>query len=96
MCKLEQIYTACTSSILQDLEIFWHGYDIPKSDLFIDSDTLQGIMIYIVSRLNYPQIWTELHIIEEFLPDAVLMSNRAFYMIMVKAACEYLLSLKLP
>lgn len=52
-------------------------------------------MIYLVSRLNYPQIWTELHLIEEFIPPAVQMSNRAFYMIMMKASCEYLLNLSL-
>jgi hypothetical protein len=47
-----------------------------------------------VSRLSYPQIWTELNFIEEYLPDGVMMSNRAFYMIMLKASCEYLINLQ--
>ena len=34
-------------------------------------------------------------LIEEFIPDAVLMSNRAFYMILIKASCEYLIELKI-
>jgi len=33
-------------------------------------------------------------LIEEFIPQGVMMSNRAFYLIMVKASCEYLIDLK--
>ena len=94
LCKLEQLYFSCTQAISNDLKKFWSDYEIPEKDLFLDPDTLQGLLIYIVSRTNYPQIWTEVHLIEEFLPQAVLMSNRAFYMIMVKASCEYLMKLK--
>eukprot|EP00347_Sterkiella_histriomuscorum_P022739 403337343 len=96
MCKLEQIYSSCTQTLIREQENFWSGFDISKKDLFIDSDNLQGILIYIVSRINYPQIWTELHLIEEYIPDAVQMSNRAFYMVMLKASCEYLINLKVP
>jgi hypothetical protein len=49
-----------------------------------------------VSRLNYPQIWTEINLIEDFIPDGVMMSNRAYYMILVKASCEYLINFKEP
>lgn len=94
MLKLEQIFNSCTDSLIAELEIFYKGTSYPKEKLFIDSDTLQGILIYMVSRLSYPQIWTELIFIEEYLPDGVMMSNRAFYMIMVKASCEYLINLQ--
>ncbi|CDW81254.1 UNKNOWN [Stylonychia lemnae] len=96
MCKLEQLYSSCTQTLVNELERFWEGHNITKKELFIDSDTLQGILIYLVSRMNYPQIWTELHLIEEYIPAAVQMSNRAFYMVMVKASCEYLINLKIP
>jgi hypothetical protein len=36
-----------------------------------------------------------MHLIEEFIPPAVQMSNRAFYLIMMKASCEYLLNLNI-
>lgn len=95
MCKLEQVFTSCTQSVVSELEEFYEGTTYPKEHLFIDADTLQGILIYMISRMGYPQIWTEINLIEEFLPEGVLMSNRAFYMILVKASCEYLINLRL-
>ncbi len=54
MCKLEQLFTACTVSILEDLEAFYKDSNFPKEKLFIDSDSLQAILIYVVSRTGYP------------------------------------------
>lgn len=62
--------------------------------LEIESETLQSILIYIVSRLSYPQILTEIALIEEFTPEAVQLSSRCLYLVMIKAACEYLLEFK--
>jgi hypothetical protein len=94
MCKLEQIYTSCTQLIPQELEAFYAGTTFPLDKLFIDSDTLQGILIYIVSRMGYPQLWTELTLVEDFIPEGVMMSNRAYYLILLKASCEYLINYK--
>jgi hypothetical protein len=41
-------------------------------------------------------MWTEVLLLEEFVPEGVMMSNRAFYMILLKASCEYLITLKEP
>lgn len=68
MSKVELIYLICTQSLQKELHLFWKDFDIPKKDLMVDSDNLQGLMIYIISRANYPQLWAELHLIEEFLP----------------------------
>ncbi len=95
MCKLEQLFTACTVSILEDLENFYKDSNFPRDKLLIDSDSLQAILIYVVSRSAYPQLWTELILIEEYIPEGVTMSNRAYYLIMVKAACEYLLNFQI-
>jgi len=53
---------------------------------------MQAIIIYIVARLNYPQIMTEVLICEMFLPPAVRKSSRFIYIEMIQAACSYLLS----
>lgn len=92
MCKLELIYLSCTQEISKQLEEYWHGYAWPsKNFLLIDIDNLQGILIYIISRLHYPQIWSEILIMEEFLPETVQMSNRNFYLMLIKASCEFLI-----
>lgn len=49
MSKLELIYTCCTNQIINEISQFWKGYNIPDKKLAIDTDNLQGILIYIVS-----------------------------------------------
>lgn len=93
MCKIEQIYHCCTSEIQSQVDQFWQDYEIPKKELRIDADNLQSIYIYMISRLNYPHIWTELHFAEEFLPKAVKQSNRLYYLTMMQASCEYLIKM---
>lgn len=94
MQKLELLYHCCTASLIADLERFYAGTNFPKDKLFIDSDNLQGMLIYIVSKLKYRQLWTEISLLDDFVPQSVMMSNRAFYMILIKASCEYLINLK--
>jgi hypothetical protein len=57
----------------------------------IDPDQMQAIIIYIVSRLNCPQIMTEVLICEMFLPPAVRKSSRFIYLEMIQAACSFLI-----
>lgn len=63
MSKLEWVYTCCTQGIPMEVSDFWKGYDIPAKKLSIDTDQLQGILIYVVSRMKYPQILSEVHIV---------------------------------
>ena len=63
--------------------------------LSIDTDNLQGIIIYIVSRLGNPQIITEVHFIEKFIPLGARKSVRNLYLEMIGAACSYLLEIEL-
>jgi len=94
MVKLEHIYKCCTSDIQKSLDEFWRNYDIPNKKLSVDVDNLQSIIVYMISRLkDCPQIITNLYIIEDFLPEAVQLSNRAFYLAMMQSSCEFLLNL---
>ena len=54
MSKLEWIYMCCTTEVIKEISAFWKDHDIPKSMLSIDTDNLQGIIIFIVSRLRNP------------------------------------------
>lgn len=91
MSKLEWIYNCCTRQVSKEIDLFWKGYDIPKKQLFIDPDNLQGIIIYIVSRLKMPQIISEIHFIKKFVPNGVKRLSRFYHCEMVGAACSYLL-----
>jgi hypothetical protein len=44
--------------------------------------------------MKYPQILTEIHLVEKFLPRNVRKSARAMYLEMIGAACSYLLDLE--
>lgn len=54
MSKLELIYNCCKEELTEETSQFWKCYEIDEKKLAIDTDQLQGIMIFIVSRLNYP------------------------------------------
>ena len=47
-----------------------------------------------MSRLNYPQIITEVHYIEKFIPLGARKSVRNLYLEMIGAACSYLLEVE--
>jgi hypothetical protein len=92
MCKLEHIYKCCTVDIQRCLDKFWQDYDIPTKKLSVDVDNLQSIIVYMISHLgDFPQIIPNLYLIEDFLPEAVQLSNRAFYLAMMMSSCEFLL-----
>jgi hypothetical protein len=92
MAKLELIYSCCTVITIEELSDFWNSVEISSKKLMIDPDQMQAIIIYIIARLNYPQIMTEVLICEIFLPPAVRKSSRFIYIEMIQAACSYLLS----
>jgi hypothetical protein len=54
MAKIELIYKACQDTMMSELSGFWQGFEIDKSKLQLDTDQLQGIVIYIVSQMKYP------------------------------------------
>ena len=94
MIKLEHIYKCCTTELKKGLDRFWQNHDIPSKKLSVDVDNLQSLVIYLVSRMRgLPQIITNLNYIEDFLPEAVQISNRAFYLAMMQSSVEYLIDL---
>ena len=91
MQKLETIYSCFTGAIVKDISAFWEGYDIPAKNLAIDTDSMQGIVIYLVSRSNQPQLLAEVYIGEAYLARAVKKSSRFIYFEMLTAACNFIL-----
>ena len=91
MSKLEWIYNCCTRQVSKEIDLFWRGHKIPTKQLFVDPDNLQGIIIYIVSRLRNPSIITQVHFIKKFVPEGVKRLSRFYHCVMVGAACSYLL-----
>lgn len=84
MCKLEHIYNCCTATIQETLDIFWMDYDVPAKKLSVDVDNLQSIIVYMISRMKgCSHILSNLSMIDKFLPEAVQLSNRAFYLAMM-------------
>ena len=92
MSKLEHIYNCCTIEIQRTLDTFWRDYDVPAKTLQVDVDNLQSIIVYMISRMDgCPQILSSLSMIENFLPDAVQLSNRAFYLAMMQSSADYII-----
>ena len=70
---------------------FWQGWDIPAKKLAIDTDSMQSLVIFVVSRANNPQLIAEVSIAETFLPENVRRSNRFIYFEFLSAACTFLM-----
>lgn len=85
------IYQCLSNELMSEISKFWQSHDIPSQMLSLDTDQLQGIVIYMVSRLNYPSIIADVQICEKFLPNAVRKSSRYLYLEMVSAAIGFLL-----
>ena len=90
---MNALHKTCAFTLTSELKAFYQGTSYPKEKLNLDSDILQGVLIYLVSRSHYPQLWTELTLCEEYLCEGLMMSARAYYLVMAKASCEYLLKL---
>lgn len=90
LSKLETIYNCCAGLIIEDTSKFWQNYDIKASELEISPDQLQAIIVYTVSRLNYPQILSEVVMCESYLPKGVRKSQRFSYLVMIQLACEFI------
>jgi len=81
MSKLEHIYKCLSIEIPKIIDQFWDKYTIPKKKLLIDVDNLQGLITFIISRMkSFPQMLINLSLIVPFLPEAVMNSNRAYYL----------------
>ena len=91
MQKLEQVYSCFTQSIVREVSEFWQGWDIPAKKLAIDTDSMQSLVIFVVSRANNPQLIAEVSIAETYLPENVRRSNRFIYFEFLSAACTFLM-----
>lgn len=90
ICKLEHIYQCCVRSVKEEIEAFWHFRQVPQSKLSIDSDSLQGILIYMLFQVQSASIISELELVELFLPESVQASSRSFYLCMLKQSIDFI------
>ena len=62
--KLEHIYQSLRHELPKLFDKFWKGYNINKSNLQIDINNLQSILMYIIVRMkNFPWIIAHLNLI---------------------------------
>ena len=52
--KLELFYNVCTSRVTEEIQLFWKNFELPKKHLHMDTEQVQSIILYLISRLNYP------------------------------------------
>ena len=58
--------------------------------LSIETDSLQGIIIYLLLKMDYANMIAEVEMSELFLPESVSLSSRSFYLIMIKSSIEFI------
>lgn len=90
LCKLEHFYQCCVKSVEKELDQFWKYRSIKKKALTIDTDALQGILIYVLLQTDYANMVAEVEMSELFLPESVALSSRNFYLVMIKSSIEFI------
>lgn len=59
--------------------------------MMIDIDNLQGLAIYLVWALNYPEILTECLMTSEFISEGISQCSRTIFLLLLQSSSEYLL-----
>jgi hypothetical protein len=89
--KLEFLFQLFTEDLVRELRSFWgNTKEISKNDLYIDADSLKAITIYILIQTKWSKLLVDILMIEEFSPDTIKMTNRAYYLTVLYSAFEYL------
>lgn len=58
--------------------------------MFVDADSLKALMIYFIIKAKCAKLLVDVICIEEFTPESVKFTNRAYYMTVFHSAFEYL------
>lgn len=91
ICKLEFVYRLLTEIMTTELKEFWCGEKyFPQDKLFIDADSLKGLLIYIVIKTKCAKILMDIICVEEFTPESVKFTNRFYFMTALHSAFEFL------
>lgn len=53
-----------------------------------------SIFIYVLSQCNVPTLFTDVALIEKFIPDNFMFSYNGYYLITLKACATYFSELK--
>jgi len=90
--KFESVYHI-KECILNAVNTFWEGVGVQRSKLFIDPDSLLGIITYIVIKSQYPKIICEYRICDEFLPHPLTsITNKGLYLTNLRASVRNILT----
>ena len=58
--------------------------------MFVDADSLKALMIYIIVQAKCAKLLVDVICIEEFTPESIKYTNRAYYMTVFHTAFEFL------
>lgn len=89
LSKLEIICHAMRQQLASDIDNFWKGFKMKNASLpedgqmMIDIDNLQGLAIYLVWALNYPEILTECLITSEFISEGISQCSRTIFLLLL-------------
>lgn len=60
--------------------------------MMIDIDNLQGLVIYLVWAMQYPEIITECQMTTEFISEGVSSCSRSIFLLLLQSSIDFLLN----
>lgn len=70
----------------KEIRAFWDGIPIDENKLFIDADSLQAVVSFIIIKSEYSKLLVDILLTEDFSTQALQMTNRAYYMTVIHSA----------
>lgn len=87
LMKLDVIFRIFIGIMAEELEQYFKG---PKRDLIVESSDLRWLMVYILVQTRQPKLSIDIDLVQEFMPNVLKYTNRAFYISMLQSAYEYI------
>ena len=86
---LDRIRTV--QSTIKKLELIYKiMMGLSTNGIFIDSDSLKGLMIYLVIQSQNSRLLVDIILCDEFTPETLKMTNRGYYLIVIYSAFEFI------
>ena len=77
--------------MIKELTEFWKNVPgVKETDMYIDADALKALAIYILIQTKCSKLLVDILIAEEFTPEALKYTNRAYYLTVLHSAFEYI------
>eukprot|EP01022_Parablepharisma_sp_SALTPOND_P017309 TRINITY_DN2735_c0_g1_i1.p2 TRINITY_DN2735_c0_g1~~TRINITY_DN2735_c0_g1_i1.p2 ORF type:complete len:433 (+),score=54.44 TRINITY_DN2735_c0_g1_i1:3857-5155(+) len=88
--KLKQLLKV-TKKIIKEIDEFWEAYEVKREKLIMDPDSLLSLLIYVIVKSQYSEIYIDHKFLELFITEADKGSTKGYYLVTLGVALDWIL-----